>query len=304
MTMKNDLNTRPCPICDDDDFDVLYASTLNSDSFTPEIFSARRIPDRLHGQFVKCNTCGCVYVNPVTDVEFLSDLYEKSKFTYGPIVDDIQRTYLHYFKKALAFHPLSKGSSLMEIGCGNAFFLEGAHRLGVDLVYGVEPSSDAIANASNVIRPQIINDIFRPGLFSEQSLDYICAFQVADHLPHPKETFRECFRILKRGAVLLCLNHNVDAVSAKVLGERSPIFDIEHTISYSPKTMTRLLQGCGFTIVNCGTAYNKYNLPYLLHLFPFSNVIKRNALFKKFQSINNIKLPLPLGNLFMIAQKQ
>ena len=41
----------PCAICNSlGNFEVIYESTVDSSSFTPEIFSARRIPDRKYYQ--------------------------------------------------------------------------------------------------------------------------------------------------------------------------------------------------------------------------------------------------------------
>ena len=54
--------------------------------------------------------------------------------------------------------------------------------------------------------------------------------------------------------MILCLNHNVESVSAHIMGERSPIIDIEHTYLYGPTTMRRIFQAGGFRYASRGAS--------------------------------------------------
>ena len=56
------------------------------------------------------------------------------------------------------------------------------------------------------------------------------------------------------GGVVLSLNHNVEAFSARLLKERSPIIDIEHTHLYSPSTQRMLFEEAGFEACEGGPA--------------------------------------------------
>ena len=95
------------------------------------------------------------------------------------------------------------------------------------------PTKAAIDRAREDIRPNIVNDILRPGLFPPETFDAVCLFQTFDHISDPGSLLDECRRLLKPGGLMLCFNHNIAAASARLLGERSPIIDIEHTFLQS-----------------------------------------------------------------------
>src|SRR5204862_4799027 len=127
-------------------------------------------------------------------------------------------------------------------------------------------------------RPFLISDIMRPGLFSPASFDLICMFQVLDHFPDPRGVIEECFMILRPGGVILSVNHNVNALSARLMKERSPIIDIEHTYLYSPDTMRRLFTRFGFQVKEAGRVKNRYSLSYVTRLVPVPAPLKKFVL--------------------------
>lgn len=298
------LSPTRCAICNtEENSAVLYPQKFDLAAFNPEIFSARRMPDRIHYRMVVCNTCGLVRSDPVADSESLAQLYAQSSFNYNDEVSCITSTYGRYLRK-LESLGIKKGS-LMEIGCGNGFFLEEALRQGYQSVAGVEPSTEAIAKASPQVRPTIVCDMVKPGLFEPNQFDVICMFQVLDHISDPASLIQECYKILKPGGVILCLNHNVKALSAKFLKEKSPIIDIEHTYLYSLTTLGNLCEKHGLKVIKKGSVLNLYSLSYIFQLFPFSRKIKQKVIsgLKKTPLINRIRVLVPLGNLYLVAQK-
>jgi SAM-dependent methyltransferase len=292
-----------CAICHiEGNATELYPANFDQTAFTEAMFSARRLPDTVHYRIVKCNKCGLVRSDPIVDATTLARLYRHSTFTYEGEVPDLKYTYGRYLAR-LEMFGVNKGA-LLEIGGGNGFFLEVALQQGYAKVSGVEPSSQAIAQADPTIRPFMLCDRMRPGLFESESFDVICLFQVFDHVPDPGAMLDECYRILKPGGMLLAYNHNVEAVSARLLGEKSPIIDIEHTYLYSFKTMAQIAQQSLFTVREVGTAYNRYKLLYLVHLLPLPKGMKERLLvFLKHNTLGRLSFLLPLGNLYLVAQK-
>jgi SAM-dependent methyltransferase len=292
-----------CAICGTaENSTQLYPANFSADDFTPAVFSARRLPDRIHYQMVRCNTCGLVRSDPVADSGLVAQLYHQSTFDYEGEVDNIIRTYGGYLERLNRYG--AGKQSFLEIGCGNGFFLEQARSLGYRDVRGVEPSRAAIDSAPPEVGQGIVCDIMRPGIFPEASFDAICLFQVLDHIFDPVSLLETCLQILRPGGLLLCLNHNVEAVSARILGERSPIIDIEHTYLYSPPTIARLLEKIGFQTKETGSARNYYSLNYVMRLVPLPSPLKK-AVLAVFDSTPLGRLPLrvPLGNLYIIAQR-
>jgi SAM-dependent methyltransferase len=292
-----------CAICDTEgNATEVYPANFDQAALNPEIFSARRLPDRIHYRMVRCHTCGLVRSDPVAETALLARLYAESTFDYGTEVDNLKWTYGRYLAK-LGKHGARK-DSLLEIGCGNGFFLEEAAAQGYRKVTGVEPSSDAVAGAERSIRSNLVCDIMRPGLFAPETFDVICMFQVFDHIPNPVELLEECRRVLKPGGVVLCLNHNIDSVSARLFKERSPIIDIEHTYLYSPATLGKLFTAHGFEVTETGSVSNTYSATYLARLVPLPPAVKTPMLrFLEQHSVGRTRLSVALGNLYLIAGK-
>ncbi len=263
----------------------IYGPAFSPSDLNPIVFSARRTPDRVHYRIVQCQDCGLLRSDPVAEEADLESLYQRSHFDYGKEVDNLRLTYRRYLKKVP-----ERSGAFLEIGCGNGFVLQEALTLGYSEVAGVEPSSEAVAQAPAAIRSRIRCAMMRPGLFAGETFETVAMFQVLDHLPDPRGILEECFQLLRPGGYLFCLQHNARSWTARLLGERSPIFDIEHTYLYSATTLRRLVEGLGFRPLVCKAAWNRYSLGYLAQLAGF-------------RFGNNISIWAPLGNQYMIARK-
>ena len=301
MSLK--LISTLCPICDTkNNASVLYQANFDMEAINPEVFSARRIPDMVHYQIVRCNTCGLVRSDPVADTNILKELYQQSTFTYNQETPNLKKTYGHYLRKTEKYKIPKQ--HLLEIGCGNGFFLEEAISQGFREVTGIEPSTEAVGMANTLIRSRLICDMLRPGLLPSNTFDVICIFQTLDHISEPNIFLGECIKLLKPGGIMLCLNHNVNAMSSRVLREKSPIIDIEHTYLYSPETIKRLFEKQGLHVLEVKPAWNLIRLYSILRLFPMAHQIKLKLLdFVNRTPLGKLSLTLPLGNLYIIAQK-
>ncbi len=310
MTNNPILVSTSCAICGTSvNSTELYAANFSLRDLNPEIFSARRIPDKIHYRIVRCQSCGLVRSDPVIDQETLTGLYTKSTQTYDDEVPNLMESYARYLEKTIRYlngagSAELRKRSLLEIGCGNGFFLEKALDYGFENVAGIEPSQQAVEKSSPRLRHKIILDILRPGLLQPEQFDIICMFQVFDHIAAPGIFLDECQKALKQGGVILCLNHDVAALSARLLGERSPIIDIEHTFLYSKSTIRKVFEDSGFKVLEVGSAVNTYSFNYLIQLVPLPKGLKESLLsIFRSHSFGRIKFSVRLGNLFLIAQK-
>ncbi|MDQ6775773.1 MAG: class I SAM-dependent methyltransferase [Actinomycetota bacterium] len=302
-TMLEHLRATQCAICGTPTAsEELYPANLDPEAFTPAVFSARRLPDGTHYRMVRCGQCGLVRSDPVLGADALAELYRESSFDYGEELEGLRATYGAALDRA-AGH-LSSRQGLLDVGCGSGFVLEVAQERGWTDVRGVEPSGDAIAKAAPPVAPLIVQDMMRAGVFDDGSLSLVTLFQVLDHMPDPAGLLRDCRRILRPGGAILAFNHNVTAWSARLLGERSPIIDVEHTFLYSPETMRRLFSEAGFDVLSVSPVRNTYSLAYLTHLVPLPRALKQWLIPRlRATTLGRRKLTVPLGNLCLIARR-
>ena len=107
------------------------------------------------------------------------------------------------------------------------------------------------------------------------------------------------------GRVVLTIQHNARALSARVLAERSPIIDIEHTYLYTPQTLERLFEKSGVTVVDSGPSWNRYSVSYLAHLLPLPPRVKRaTSRFLEATRLGRISVRACLGNCVCVGKKE
>jgi hypothetical protein len=129
-------------------------------------------------------------------------------------------------------------------------------------------------------------------------------FHTLDHLQNPIQTLKDCLEALESGGIFVVAVHNERSWSARILGERSPIIDVEHTHLYSLKTGIQIFEKAGFINVRSGAYNNHYSLAYILHLLPISRKLRRLVLGSVFgQLLAKIKVVVPLGNMWIAGVK-
>lgn len=291
-----------CAVCGLANYRILYKENFSLKDLNENTFSARRVPEKIHFRFVKCRNCGLVYSNPIIEADKLARLYQESKHTYQEQEEDLRQTYGFYLRKAVL--KLKKKNNFLDIGCGDGFMLEIAKESGFKNVFGVEPSIDAINKAPGNIRGNIKNDLFRNGLFPENFFDLVTIYQTLDHIPDPNLFLKTVYEVLDDGGRVLTYNHNVNSWSAKILGEKSPIFDIEHTFLYDKSTVRELFEKNGFKVKWVGSTFNIYPISYWLRMLPLPSFVKKKLLATTaFLGVKNFRPKLYAGNLGLIASK-
>lgn len=292
-----------CAICGNNaPFEVLYLANFKVAQIDEDIFSARRIPDRCHYRLVRCHKCGLIYSNPILGENKIKKLYEKSKLTYDAEIDNLKKTYGDYLKKVIRVIPEKR--NLLEIGCGNGFFLQEALDQGFKKVWGVEPSLSAVGKAPKRIKLNIKNEIFHQGLFKNNFFDVVCFFQTLDHIVNPNKFLKACYEVLKEKGVIFCIVHDTGSLSARLMGEKSPIFDIEHTYLYNKKTLRKIFEKNNFEIIEELDIANEYSLRYWVSLFPLGKHLK--AFFTKFLAffyLQDKTIKIKAGNIGLVAKK-
>ena len=219
------LEPRACPICGTHDGGTEFAkANVNLDQLDPFAFASRKLPEYMHFRLMECQNCDLIYSDPAPQPADLAQLYRDAAFDSGVEAHYASRTYGRFLPAIV--RRLPDRATALDIGTGDGGFLQELLDAGFTRVAGIEPSTAPIQAAAPAIRPLIIQDIFRPDSFEPESLSLITCFQTIEHLADPLSFCRNAWQTLKPGGALFLIGHNRRALSAKVLGFKSPIFDI------------------------------------------------------------------------------
>jgi SAM-dependent methyltransferase len=301
--MKAEWVNRPCPLCGwNGESPVFAESNIDLAELGGFAFASRKLPEYMHPRLLVCGRCGILYGNPVLSPGTLARAYRTADFDSGDEAHYASATYAAQVRKILPRFPDLKGA--LDIGTGDGAFLEALVHLGFQNVAGVEPSRAPVAAAKAHVRPLIRLDVFRPEDLPAASFSLVSCFQTMEHVGDPLGAVRGAYGLLKPGGAFLMAVHNRKSILAKVLGMKSPIFDVEHLQLFCPATGKLLLERAGFRDVAVSALWNRYPLHYWVKLLPMPDSIKRPLLAVLKQSIiGRVPLAFPPGNLICVGFK-
>ena len=208
-------------------------------------------------EYVICNDCKTMYVNPRPPKKVLEWFYKGSK-TYEywnkyifpsseqsrkekifvPRVDKILELSRKY---------LSNPDSVLEVGCGFGTFCEELiSRKKFKRVVGVETTPD-LAQTCRLKGIEVIEQpIETVVLDSDEKFDIIASYEVIEHLFSPNEFLNKLFGCIKKGGLLILSCPNGNGFDINMLGPLSGSVDHEHLNYFNPDSLSLLLKKCGF----------------------------------------------------------
>jgi 2-polyprenyl-3-methyl-5-hydroxy-6-metoxy-1,4-benzoquinol methylase len=297
------LEERPCPICKTSDHSIVFReSTYDASRWNEASFSSRKLPEYMHFRLLTCTVCHLTYGSPVASAQTASEAYREASFEATDESAHAARTYARYLQRA-GFTP----GSVLDIGSGDGAFLRELRTLGFHEIVGIEPSQAPVRLAKADVRDLIREEMFDGNRFAENSFDLVTCFQTIEHVYEPRTLLQDIYRILKPGGKAFLVAHNLDGLSAKILGAKSPIFDIEHVQLFNPQSARFLLENTGFREIEIFPIQNSYPLTYWLKLFPLPAALKTRLLAwlgrPPLAPLGNVLVPLPAGNMAVFGIK-
>ncbi len=239
------LEVVPCAICESDDAETLWAM----DSFG-------------YGESVlrRCKRCGLLYYSPRLTEPVLKGIYSGTSDAYD---------YAHYLaerhramrragrclKLIRRFGGTSTAGRLLDVGCGHGFYLQVARQHGWEAV-GVEPAEPVAEFARRQFGLQVVTGDFEHAEL-EPPFDVIMFHHVLEHLRHPKQALRKANQLLRDGGLLLLSVPNAASLSARLAGREWVWFGELHLYHFTPTTMSRLLEMCGFKPIHTETHHGR-----------------------------------------------
>ncbi len=285
-----------CPSCKRHQLSLHLKSNLDSLQEANELsFSSRKRNEGRFPNFFQCSLCEIAVSELSISQSFIAQ-YEDALYSSPKEEAMAANSYWRLFKSDIA--ALSSKSSFLEIGCGAGFFIHKLLKHNFLHVLGLEPSSDALRSASAEVQPYVRHGNFPESLGDKESFDAVFIFQTLEHLRNPREVLEDVYSRLKSPGFLFVVAHDYLSWQNQMLGEKSPIYDIQHFQLFSQKGLKAIHEAAGFAVIKQGRIWNTYPLSYWLSLlpsqFPKSSVPKL---------IQKLPISLSVGNQYLVAKK-
>lgn len=227
---------------------------------------------------MQCLQCDLVYADSPPSEKELANAYQEAAYDSSEEANFAAIAYAKAIKPII--NKLDSRNSALEIGTGTGVFLEQLETMGFEKLVGIEPSIAAINAASPHAKKWIQTGIFDESDFEASSFDLICCFMTLEHVRDPMKLCKAAFNLLKPGGAFVSVTHDYRSIVNRVLGEKSPIIDIEHMQLFSNQSISGLFSRAGFKDIQANKFQNIYPLSYWLKISPIPTKIKLSLLNK------------------------
>jgi SAM-dependent methyltransferase len=225
---------------------------------------------------VRCNGCGLIYLNPRPTADSIKRLYEENYTPSGRpyILPKTETSRLRILLKKI-WHLYIKGynddlikrmqGKILDIGCRSGDFLLSVKNKCE--AYGVEVNP-VDAKYCNEAGLNVFCGILEDADFEDDFFDAIVLSHVMEHLPSPKKTLGEIYRILKPGGKVYILCPNPESYGKRIFGRYWYGWHIPfHFYSFTVKTIKNLTDEVGFKIIKISTVSTPHNFATSLKSF-------------------------------------
>lgn len=241
---RKDRSNICCRVCSSNNV-VYLCDTYNEHSQTTTIRNYR------------CNECGAAFVGNDIDSKELCIAYSTldSKKYYEEIESQNRKkmaTAIGHLKEVL-----SKKDSIIDIGTGNGLFVELLSQAGFEDVSAHEIEGSDLSRIERIASGIYLD--FDYTSIPSNKYDAVTLLDVVEHVIDPKYLINMCARILKKDGLIYFhtpvvtridrLMYSLQKVpflkKAGIIWQRSRT-SIFHLVNYTPKSLTLLLEKCGF----------------------------------------------------------
>ena len=288
---------RFCPCCNNAGI-LKFPSKIDDTLLSSKSYSSRKIPELMHYSYFECLNCRTLFVDELPSSEFLQNSYNQAEFVSTKDSVFAAQT---YFGELLRLNLLNSGN-LLDIGCSDGAFISIVKSKSGMVVMGIEPSIHAINSSDSAVRENIQHTNLE-SFQSEYEFDLVTCFQTVEHVNDLNGLIVKSKELLLDQGHLVFVCHDRLSLVNRILGERSPIFDIEHLQILNKKGVQLLLQKNGFIDVRVNTISNKYPISYWLLLTPIPKFLKALIDGKRNKWYLSWGIRFRVGNLLAVGRK-
>ena len=206
----------------------------------------------------RCRSCKLGFLRPMPSPEEIVGFYTEEYFDHdyhcgvskGTYADEAQHMRSAMRSRLTDISRFKKSGRYLEIGCAGGAALAEARDFGFDTV-GVELSVAMAEWGRRELGLDIRNGTLRDQKFPEGLFDAVFMGDVIEHLREPENELTELRRVIRPGGILVVeypmeLNHLAARARIALGREKTQARNPYHLYFYTPGSLNRLFEKCGF----------------------------------------------------------
>ncbi|MBI5324142.1 MAG: class I SAM-dependent methyltransferase [Ignavibacteriae bacterium] len=210
--------------------------------------------------YVKCNSCGTVYLNPCPDEKTILWYLNNSeglKYWHDNMPPDViksrkEKLYTdraNFIARQIDMYKTSK-SKFLDVGGGRGEFVEILHKMNLifkDIVI-IEPQPLSFDIPNVEVIEGILEDYQ-----SDRKADIITAFEVLEHIIEPDRFLKTILNNLSENGLFILSTPNINGFETSTLKEKSHSCWFDHVRLYNTESLKLLLNRNGFEVLDLTT---------------------------------------------------
>lgn len=219
-------------------------------------------------RFVKCCECGLLFVSPQLDESKLIHSYKENE-SQNQWVDvllskkqldyDAKHRFGEAVRRLEKRYPRAKRRTALDVGCSIGLFLHLMKQKGWQ-TRGMEINRKAADHARERFGLTVDELLLHEADYKKESFQVISLWGVLEHTSHPDEILRSIHPLLEKKGTLAMLVPNGHSLATRIMrGTAATFGGRNHLWYFSPDTITRLLEKCGFKVVDLYTQLEQIN---------------------------------------------
>lgn len=205
-------------------------------------------------QVFRCMSCGLGFLDPRPSEEDIKKLYDREYFacSYDSGVDpdsaEFKRRLSQESHRVRFFRGIKKQGRILDIGCGNGYFLAACRAAGYE-VQGLDISDWAADYALNKLGISVITGEIGDVKIPPDSYDIISMWHFLEHTRNPHTTLSRVLTWLKKDGILIIDVPNYESTDARSMWNEWVGWQLPyHLYHFTPKSLEMLLAISGLHI--------------------------------------------------------
>ncbi len=259
----NQYDRLSCPICGSKKSETIFTHARLAN--IKRTYASKKSVNKLMSNMDTnlCVNCGMLYRHPLMTYDELSQYYRQSyyetynislenqdKSVHSDLLRSWKKKYIRYFRFLAKNKVDFENKRVLDVGCGNGYFLAALGGMGASDCLGLEPSEQCREKIKNdegfafCVLGGCIRNVSpeKIGMF-----DFIGFIGVLEHLSDPITDLKLCRSLMKENACMYIYSHNESP--NLFLTDINRRISLVHQLYFTPRSARILLEKVGLKIV-------------------------------------------------------